>query len=524
MQPPERETPVACPEQSRGATPEPDGATRGRLVAGLSWAAAYQAFELLVSLGSMLITVRLIAPGDYGRAAAVVGVMAALNTFACGLFVSHALQLPEGVEPDWTLHFSASAYVQGALFLACEAIACAAWFSPVYSNVAVLLHVAGVGLLAMAINQVAITRLYRELNFARMKTLSGVTTVAKLSCTIGFALAGHGAFGIVCANNLVCAIPFGFDLIVIRGWRPRPGWWRWPDWRAYADPLRFGTQRLAVAVVGGIRDGLEASVLPGSLGFAAMGLAGRASGLYSATVGRLETIVLETIYPFLPRASGDSARYSRRAMLLTQAALFTMVPAACFIALEGSSLSRLLYGGKWIAADPLILPATVAGAGLTISSLAGTLLLGAGRVRRAVHVDVIVAILWAAALGGALYGRAASPYVWSLAAASVIAATISATLMSSVLPHGWLWRSLAPAAVSGAIGAVVLRTVHVVLPQTPLWHVPIAAALFGLTTLATVRMAFTSTLVALFDDLNWTSWPRRILWLPDPATESAAAA
>lgn len=517
MQPPDIETPAEVVVAESAV-----GAVRARLLSGLTWAAAYQVFELAVTFGAMLITVRLIPPGEYGRAAATLAVLTALNTVACSLFVSHALQLPDGQEPNWTHHLAAALYIQSGLFIACEAAATVAWFSAVYRSIAPLLHVAGVGLLAAAPNQIAITKLYRDLDFRRLKMISGLTTFAKLSTTIGVALSGHGALGIVCGNNVVSCIPFAIDLFIVRGWRPGPGWWRWPRWNEYREPLRFGAQRLGAVLVGGVRSAVEAAVLPATLGFGMIGLVGRANGLYSTTAGRLEAVVIDTVYPFLPRAAADSERYARRAALFVQTALFIVLPAGLFIALEGPSLSRLLYGRKWITADPLIVPATIAGMAITLMAVSANVLLGAGRLRRAIQVDIAGALLAAAAAGATLLGAGASAYLWALAMSNVAGAVVAAMFMSSLMPRGWLAQAALPVAASSAIGILTVWLVHPGVPGHPLWHLLTTGLLFVLAGVTTMRVAFTGVLVALFNDLNWRTWPRRLLLLPGASVESAA--
>jgi len=55
----------------------------------------------------MLVLVRIIPPVEYGRFGAVLGLLMLLNSFGFGGFVAQAMQLPDGREPDWSLHWSA---------------------------------------------------------------------------------------------------------------------------------------------------------------------------------------------------------------------------------------------------------------------------------------------------------------------------------------------------------------------------------------------------------------------------------
>jgi len=477
----------------------------------------------------MLIMVRLIPPGDYGRATAVVAVLSALNTLSFGMFTAHALQLPDDRKPEWSLHWTAGFYLQTMLFLICEGVAVAFWTSALYRSVAGLLHVAGIGFLLAWPNQFAITMLYRDLDFARLKTISAIGTISKITCTIALAYAGQGALGIVCGNNVVSCLPFGFDLLVIRGWRPKAGWWRWPDWSRYAAPARFGFQRMTVSLAAGLRGALEAAVLPSTLGFASIGLVNRAGALYATTVGRLQSIVIDTVYPFLPRASNEPARYGRRAMLLVQMVLMIVIPTACFIAFEGASLSRVVYGVRWIAADPLIMPATIGSAAITVAGLASTVLLGAGLLRRSLILDVVTMSLMAGALLGASVGRTVSTYAWSLAVGQTLAAILGFAQINRVMPGQWLLRSAIPPFVTSAVGTAIMLMGHwALIPGTGAKHVVEAATLFGLTVCVVLRTVFGSLLVQFFDELGW-NWPQRLLMFPigiakhAPSTNAAEA-
>src|SRR5574337_52421 len=114
--------------------------------------------------------------------------------------------------------------------------------------------------------------LRRAMDFGRLQVLNGVATLSSLAVTLVLALAGGGAYAIVLGSNVARALPFGVDLLVVRRWRPGPGWWRWPNWTAYRSALRFGFRQMGSALVHGARGALEAAVLPGAVAYAAIGL------------------------------------------------------------------------------------------------------------------------------------------------------------------------------------------------------------------------------------------------------------
>ena len=108
---------------------------------------------------------------------------------------------------------------------------------------------------------------------------------------------------------------------------------------------------------------MEATVLPGLLGFTALGLLGRAQSLFGITIGRVNGILIETVYPLLPRYATDLQQYQRQAVAFVQIALLVAIPGALFLGTEGPTVSRLLYGQKWSTADPLLWPGALFGPG-----------------------------------------------------------------------------------------------------------------------------------------------------------------
>src|SRR5205809_2698417 len=159
---------------------------------------------------------------------------------------------------------------------------------------------------------------------------------------------------------------------------------------------------------------LESLVLPGALGYEALGLLNRAQVLFSTTVGRVSGLVLETVYPLLPRSTGDPAQFARHATLFVQTMLLISVPGAVFVGLEGQSLSRLLYGLKWIAADPLIVPGTIFAWGVSTVLVFTSVLQAQNRLRIAFLSNLIAVSLSVPPIIVVLTGGNAPAYAWAL--------------------------------------------------------------------------------------------------------------
>jgi PST family polysaccharide transporter len=435
----------------------PGSSGRRRLIArGITWNAGGQLVEAGLAFGAMLILVRIIPPAEYGRVGVVVGLLTLLNSFSFAAFAAQALQAPDGEEPDWTLHWTAGLHVQSALMLACHLLAGLCWLAPAYRPVAPLLHLAAFGLILDWPARLRAVMLRRALDFPRLKALALIATAAQLGVTIAVALAGGGAYAIVLGSNVVTALPLGGDLLLVRRWRPRPGWWRRPDWGAYRPALRFGLQQGGVGLLAGARSALEGLVLAWAVGYIAIGLLNRAQALLVGTIGRARSVLMDTAYPLLPRYAADAGRYAHLATLFVQALLLLVLPGALYVGLEGRALSRLLYGERWIAADPLIWPAALAGLGVGMFSAGSAVLLALSRLRACLALEAAAASLLLAPLAVPAAGGGILAYAWALAFGQLLAGGIALVSASPLLEARWTRSVLLPPGLAslGALAAV----------------------------------------------------------------------
>ena len=318
---------------------------KGIILKGVAWTTGYRVFATFAQFGAMLVLVRIIPPEEYGRAGAVVGVLTILNVLSCRAFFSQALQLPKGEEPDWTMHWRAGL-----------------WFVPSHRSIATLLHLASLGILIECPSTLRSTMLQRALDFPRLRILDGISKTFSILTMLSLGVAGFGALAIVAGANVIPAIPGAIDLLLVHRFRPRSGWFKFLDWRRYKASLLFGFQQSWSGLLQSLRGALEAAVLPLQLGFAALGLLQRAQSLFLATVGQVNSIFAETVYPLLPKHAAEPERYRNTATLFLQVVFWIVLPGAVFVAWQGKAALRVLYGERWIAADPLIAPGAVIGA------------------------------------------------------------------------------------------------------------------------------------------------------------------
>ena len=480
----------------KSPTNELDPRARGRLIAhGVFWNSAFQFFIAGVNFISMLVLVRVLVPMEYGRAAVATGVLAVLNCFNCGCFIAHAIQLGDREQPDWNLHWRAGLRIQLALTAACNLVAAGAWFVAEYRPIAPLLHLASLGLLVDAPNQLSLTMLRREMDYKRMRLVTSVGVIITAVTSVGLGLKGFGAAAMILGSNVLHGLPLGFHLLFVRRWRPTGGWWAEPDWKNYRAALRFGGQLSGTAVLTALRGLLESVVLPRTIGYDAIGLLNRAQVLFATTFGRLNGLIVDTVYPLLPRSAHDPVQFARHATLVVQAMLLVSIPGAVFVLFEGPALSRLLYGAKWIAADLLIAPGTVMAWGIAAALLFGSILLAANRLKFTFAVSVTAACLSLPAMLVALLHGGTLSYSWALAAGQCFAVVVGMTLCARLLERGWVWRTVLPPVVAAGIGGGALFGLGQLALDFPLsLRLAINGVCYALVVLVVFRVGFAGPL------------------------------
>jgi PST family polysaccharide transporter len=514
---PANEVDVTAPTSGDVGADDADSAApveaRSLITRGIVWNSAFQVFLVGTSFVSMLVLVRVLSPGEYGRAAAVTGILAMVNCFSCGAFIAQALQLRGNETTDWDAHWHAGTSIQVALCAVCNAIAAGAWLLPAYRPIAPVLHVASIGLLIDVPSQMANVRLRREMNFRSLRLTHAAATLVTVISSIALAFAGAGAYALIIGSNVLHGIPFGLYLLLVDRWRPNR-WFSLADWNGYREPLRFGAQQSGSTLLAALRGALETIVIPPILGYEALGLLNRAQVLFTTTIGRVTSLVIETVYPMLPRSAGDPVQFARHATLLVQTLLLMAIPGAVLVGIEGPTLSRLLYGYKWTAADPLIWPGTIFAAAVATVAVFTAILQAQDRLRLAFLSSLFAASLSLPAIAVAAAGGGLVQYAWALAIAQCVAATIGLVLSSQFFERNVVRRLiLAPFAAAGAGFALLSAMRHSFESSSLPLRAVTEACVFALGSLVVLRVFFAAELRELVLRLPGRAHIRRLLRL-----------
>jgi len=262
--------------------------------------------------------------------------------------------------------------------------------------------------------------------------------------------------------------------------------------------------------------------LPPTVGFAVIGLWSRAQALYATSVGRVTAVLLETVYPALPRCVADLKRYAVNATLFLQATFWVALPGGIFLGIEGRSLSRLLYGSKWIAADPLLLPGSVIGVAFVILTVSSGILLADNRLRTCLLLEIVSASLAFPALAVLWMKGSMVIYAWVVAAAQLVAASIAVSKASRLLVPNWFRLAFLPAMVGTSLASGTILGVDHVTGSLPLaTRLVIDAAVFGSLAVLVHRLVFPNILADFVERLPGAIRLKAFLRLPTALPENA---
>jgi O-antigen/teichoic acid export membrane protein len=191
----------------------------------------------------------------------------------------------------------------------------------------------------------------------------------------------------------------------------------------------------------------------------------------------------------MPTRAHDDASYRPVATLFLQIVVFVALTGAAFVAVEGAHLSRVLYGGKWIAADPLIPPASLLGFGVCLFTGSYVILLAKSNLRTCFILDVANACLTIPVILLVAAGRSLETYAWALGAGQTLAGAVALYPASSLLSRRWRATVLAPPLVSTGVATAAILMWERARFMPLLLHLLLSAYLYA-TVLAVVMRAF----------------------------------
>jgi len=409
----------------------------------LLWGAGFKVFRDLLQFAVMLVLVRLLEPGDYGKWGLLASLTGFFGLVSAKSFFTHLLQVRREADVHPQDHFTAGLAIQGALFLVVNVAAVVLRRSDTYGAIAPLLHIASLGLLIELPGELWARLLERRLEFRRQRVLLAIGLLMVSALSLGLAFAGGGVLALV-IPPLLLSLPFGWDYL--RNERFRPSWEF--DRKRYLPTVRFTLARIASGSLNGVRDLAQSALMVRLAGFASLGYFGRVVGLGNMFCAGIASQLVANVYPVLTRHEAHTPGFRRASGLMLRGVAWIAVPSAVLLALYAGPVVTLVYGKKWEAVIPLLPVAMAENLVRAVASTVYMLLLAAGQNRRCVQQDVLVLVL---ALGALALGL-------PLGLGRYLALLSFAEAIGAVVMIAWLLRSggLELRGVALALGPAVI--------------------------------------------------------------------
>ena len=421
-----------------------------------------QVASQIISIASLAILLRLLAPQDYGLVAMVVPLLLFMR-----IFTTLGLQFTTVQRGDLSdAEVSAAFWIQLAagILVAITTMALAPWVGWFYGkpesadtlrNLTVAL--AGTSILA-ALGAQPQALLERRL---QMRTLGKIRVIAQLAGAVAAIIAawrGAGVWALVFQQYVELAVLAGLCLAASQFWPARP-----PALSGIVRHIQLGGWFAATTVVLFVGDNLD-RVLVGRLVSAAdVGLYSQAYNLMIKPVYLVTTPLTALALAALSRAARHPATAQQFIEAFHRISAIALLPLSLGLALVGSDVMLTLGGEAWRDAGPLLSTLSLGMFAQAIVVLNGYALMASGRARACFLVSLLLALTLAAGyfIGwriGQSYHRPA------LGIAGGYAATI---LLIGLGPHSWIclraaghdpaavmltWLPAALAAIAMAIG------------------------------------------------------------------------
>jgi len=349
----------------------------------------------------------------------------------------------------------------------------------------------------------------------RFSTMAKIDVLAlAISGAVAVLLAAHGygywaLVGMTLGIPVVTAASVWFAIPWLPG-RPRRG----TDVRSM---LHFGGTVTLNNLVVYLAYNAEKVLLGRFWGAEALGLYGRAYQLVNLPVQQLNSAIGGIGYAALSRAQGQSERL-RRSFLQGYSVLVSIsIPAAVSSAVFAAEIVHLILGPNWSGAVVilrLLAPAVLA---FALINPFGWLLQATGRVRRSLHMALVIApIVIVGIVSGLRYGPAGVAFGYSAAMVLLVVPCVIWAIRGTGMTIRDYWdavrRPLVAAAIAGAVGWLVKLACEDVF--TPIPRLLVAMTLF--------IVAYAWILLIVMGQRNlYVDLLRQLLGRDGPARENA---
>ncbi len=429
---------------------------RDAAVAGVRWIAVARVAGDSAQLIASVVLARLIAPAEFGHAAIalILVPLAAILTFEG--FGSALVQRKE-IEREHMETATLASLVAGFALTALTYLAVPLVAAPLFGErTSELVQMASPLFLIASFSAISRSLLWRELEFRNVSLIETGAVALGALVAVGLAFAGLEGDAIVLGAIAGSVVASAMLMLVVRPYRPR-----WHG-RHLREIVGFGGPASGAGLLHVAITNVDYTILATRLSASQVGFYWRAFQLGVVYQDKISGIMMRLAFPVYSRTRdlAELARLHERASRVHAA---VVVPLLAILIVTAPVLIPWVFGSAWEAS---VLPAQIlAVAGMIAAILTGfaQVLLAAGRPQELLRFNVVVLVVYAAAVF-ATVGQgivAVSIAVVAVYVAQLVA--VYAVLFRKVLgiPVGRMVGDLAPAVLGGlALLAVGFPIAH----------------------------------------------------------------
>lgn len=313
------------------------------------WNTGFNLFRDLLQFGVMLILVRIIPPEAYGQLGLMNSVVGLLAVFNLNNLMTHYLIQREESEKYYHYHFYFGIFLQGGLFLISIFVAFISKSFETYQPIFLLLCISSFLFLLEFPANFQIKYYEKELKWKRFRALHIVGLISSSILSITFAFLGFGVYALIIPPLLI-PIPFIYDLVINRKWRPKFIF----NFNDYKKVLKFGLYQIPTNLVDKFKLLFESSLLVNVIGFAEFGILGRAYGLSQMLCYKISSQLMYTYLPIISKLTENKTSFDNANILMLRFITFTILPISAIISISAYPIVNLIYGPDWIEVSKYI--------------------------------------------------------------------------------------------------------------------------------------------------------------------------
>lgn len=385
-----QETVVMNPESAVVATsplaPAPAKPT-GSLAGNLAVRAITDWGAQIVSWTSLLVVVRVLAPGDFGlvaMAGAFYSYLRLAGEFGIPVTIMTLQDLTE--DEIAQLHTVAVFLGVGAFLVACACARPVALFFKT-PKLAPVVAVSCLALIPLALRSVPEGVMSKELRFKPLSWFNAIRDIVAALTTVTLALLGYGYWSLVAGNLISITLRSG---LILAACRQR---FAWPSFAAVKRPLLFSWHVLVSVFAWSSYNTLDNVTVGRTLGPSPLGFYGMAWTLANMPLEKVVSLVTTIIPSYLAKVQTEPAALRRYLHTLTEALALATFPATIGVALVARDLVPFALGHKW---ESMIVPLEVLclyTAFRSIEALLPKLLTAVGNARFVMWVELSALVI-----------------------------------------------------------------------------------------------------------------------------------